>query len=100
MVAGLFGGMVSNLMSTITRQPAAQNPAASWQFAISILPSGEAKPTLIGMSPQQAGVITISFEEFERAAVKLKDNVLSGELVPEDEADVRRLIYNRLAKAS
>ena len=100
MVAGLFGGMVSNLMSTITRQPAAQNPAASWQFAISILPSGEAKPTLIGMSPQQAGVITISFEEFERAAVKLKDNVLSGELVPEDEADVRRMIYNRLAKAS
>ena len=98
MVAGLFGGMVANIMSTVMRQPAAQSPAASWQFAVSILPSGKAKPTLIGMSPQPAGAITISYEEFERAALKLKDSVLSGELVPEDEAEVPRLIYNSLAK--
>ena len=98
-VAGLFGGMVANIMSTVMRQPAAaQSPAASWQFAVSILPSGEAKPILIDMSPQQAGAIVVSYEEFERAALKLKDSVLSGELVPEDEAEVPRLIYNSLAK--
>ena len=50
------------------------------------------------MSPQQAGVITVSFEQFERAAFKLRGQVLSGELVPEDEAEVPRLIYNSLAK--
>jgi hypothetical protein len=70
------------------------------QFAVSILLSGEAKPTLIGISPQQAGAVTVSFEEFERAALKLKNDVLSGKLVPEDAAEARRLIYDRLAKAS
>ena len=99
MVGSLFGGMVVNIVSTVTRQPVpAPSPANSLSFAIAVLPSGEAKPTLIGMSPQPAGVITISYEEFERAALKLKDSVLSGELVPEDEAEIRRLIYSSLAK--
>ena len=100
-MGSLFGNMVVNIVSTVTRQPVpTPSPANSPSFAIAVLPSGEAKPTLTGMSPRQAGAIMVSFEEFERAAVKLKDNVLSGELVTEDEADVRRLIYNRLAKAS
>lgn len=101
MLGGLFGNMVVNIVSTVTRQPAvAQSPVASLQFAVSILLSGEAKPTLIGISPQQAGAVTVSFEEFERAALKLKNDVLSGKLVPEDAAEARRLIYDRLAKAS
>lgn len=98
MMAGLFGGIVSNLMSMVTRQPSVTlNQAPSWPFAISVLPSGEARPTLKSI-PQQAEVITVSFEEFEQAALRLKDNVLSGEPVPEDEAEVQRLIYDRLAK--
>jgi hypothetical protein len=97
MVAGLFGGMVSNLMSTITRQPAlAQNPAASWQFAVSILPTGEAKPTLTGMSPRQAEAIVVSFEEFERAALELEKKILSGRLVPERQDQIPSLIYAHL----
>lgn len=100
MVGALFGGMVSNLMSTITRQPApTPSPTNSLSFAVSVLPSGEVRPTLKSMPQQQAGVITVTFEEFERVALKLKGNVLSGELVPEDEAETRRLIYDRLAKA-
>jgi len=99
MVAALFGGMVSNLMSTITRQPApTPSLVNSLSFAISVLPSGEVKPTLESMPLQQEGVTTVSFEEFERVALKLKGGVLSGELVPADEAEIPRLIYSSLAK--
>lgn len=99
MVVGLVGGMMSNIMSTITRQPAVtQSPSPPWPFAVSILPSGEVRSTLKSMPPQQAEAITVSFEEFERTALKLKDDVISGKLVPEDEAEVRRLIYDSLVK--
>ena len=98
MVAGLFSGVVSNLMSTITRQPALQNPAASWQFAVSVFPSGEVKMFLTGMSPQKAGAITVSFEEFEQAVLGLKNQILSGSLVLQVEEEIPSLIYKHLAR--
>lgn len=74
-------------------------PSASSLLSIAIWQSGEIKSVLTADAPRQAGVIVVTFEEFEQTALKLKDDVLSGEPVPEDEAEVRRLIYNSLAKA-
>jgi len=38
------------------------------------------------------------FEEFEQTALKLKNDVLSGELVPEREDEIPRLIYDSFAR--
>ncbi|MFC1909961.1 hypothetical protein ACFLXC_01550 [Chloroflexota bacterium] len=102
-IAGLFGGMAVNialnLASAVTKQPReAIPPVPALDFAIAIWPSGDARPTLRSMSPRQAGVVTVSFEDFERAALKLRNDVLSGELVPLDKAEVPRLIYQDLAE--
>jgi len=98
MVVGFFGGMVADIMGTVLRQPPTEGPATARDFAIAVSPWGEARPVLKSMSSQQSGVVAVRFEEFERAALKLRDDVLGGELEPEDEVEVRRLIYEKLVK--
>lgn len=40
----------------------------------------------------------VTFEEFERSAVRLKNDALSGELVPDGNGEIPRQIYDNLAK--
>ena len=42
----------------------------------------------------------VTFEEFERNILKLRDDALSGKLVPKDEDKIPRLIYGDLAEAT
>ena len=44
------------------------------------------------------GVIVVTFEEFEQTAVKLKNDVQSGELMPSVEDEILGLIYKNLGK--
>ncbi len=47
-----------------------------------IWPSSEIKLVLTADAPRQAGVIVVTFQEFELTALKLRDDVLSGKMMP------------------
>ena len=47
-----------------------------------IWPSSEIKLVLTSDASRQAGVIVVTFQEFELTALKLRDDVLSGEMMP------------------
>lgn len=40
----------------------------------------------------------VAFREFERSAVRLKNDVLSAELVPDGDGEIPGLIYDNWAK--
>jgi len=100
MMVGFVGGMLTSAMAMVTGQPmmAPGKPSTSTLLSIAIWSSGEIKPVLTDDPPEQVGVIVVTFEEFERTAVKLKNDVLSGELMPSVEDEIPRLIYKNLGK--
>jgi len=65
---------------------------------LAIWPSGEVRPVLKDAPPAQTGVITVSFERFERVALQLKNGVLSGGLVLQEEEQIPKIVYNIFAR--
>ncbi|MBT9142504.1 MAG: hypothetical protein DDT29_00898 [Dehalococcoidia bacterium] len=101
MMVGLVGAMLASATAIVTGQPmmAPGKPSTSTTLlSIAIWPSGEIKPVLTADPPGQVGVIVVTFEEFERTAVKLKNDVQSGELMPSVEDEIPGLIYKNLGK--
>ena len=100
MMGGFFGGMMANLVATITRQPMmpTERLAPSSLVNLAIWPSGEVRPVLKDTPPAQTGVITVSFERFERVALQLKNGVLSEGLVLQEEGQIPKIMYNFFAR--
>lgn len=100
MVGGFVGGMMANIVATFTRQPmiVTELPTPSSLVNLAIWPSGEVRPVLKDTPPAQTGVITVSFEKFERGALQLKNGVLSGGLVLQEEEQIPRIVYNIFAR--
>ncbi|MCL0064252.1 hypothetical protein M1N83_03605 [Dehalococcoidia bacterium] len=99
-MVGFVGTMLTSAMAMVTGQPmmAPGKPSTSTLLSIAIWPSGEIKPVLTADPPGQVGVIVVTFEEFEQTAVKLKNDVQSGELMPSVEDEIPGLIYKNLGK--
>ena len=99
-MVGFVGTMLTSAMAMVTGQPmmAPGKPSTSTLLSIAIWPSGEIKPVLTADPPGQVGVIVVTFEEFEQTAVKLKNDVQSGELMPSVEDEILGLIYKNLGK--
>ena len=93
-------GMLTSAVAMVTRQPVMpqEKPSASSLVSIAIWPSGDIKPILTADPPRGGQVVVVTFEEFERSAVRLKNDVLSGKLVLKGEDEIPRLIYDNLVK--
>jgi hypothetical protein len=94
--ANLLGKMTETMVNLVA-QATGQRPMAHvtpLQTCISISPSGEIEPALFGDPSKRQGHILLSMDGFERIAQKLKEEIMSGKVVPESEHEIPKLMYD------
>jgi hypothetical protein len=82
--ANLFGKMAETIVN-FGWAATGQRPMAHvtpLQTCISISPSGRIEPALFGDPNRRQGNILLSMDGFERVAQKLKDEIMSGKVIP------------------
>lgn len=63
------------------------------EISISISPEGKIEPVVDDGTAPPVGVILLTFEEFQEVALKLRQMVMEGAVVPKGEDEIPRLIY-------
>jgi len=93
--ANLLGKMTETMVNfawqAIKQQPMAHT--SPLQACLSLYPTGRIQPGLLGDFSKQYGAILISVEKFEAIAQRLEDEIMRGEILPESEDEIPRLIY-------
>lgn len=73
-------------------------PPPPMQLGIVILPSGEIKPTVLDERRPKQDAILLSIDRFEAIAQRLMDVTMKGEIVPESEEEIPKLVYSLALK--
>ena len=68
------------------------------QTCISISASGRIEPALFDDSRIQASAIFVPINKFETIARRLKDEIMTGKVLPESEEQIPKLIYDLALK--
>jgi hypothetical protein len=75
----------------------------STRLGIAILPSGKIEPTVFDEHLPRQNAILVSIDRFEAVVRGLEDEIMKGEMLPESEEGLPRLVYSlalKLAKGS
>jgi hypothetical protein len=90
-------GKITETMVNLVAQATGQRPMAHvtpLQTCISVSPSGKIEPALFGDQGGKQGNILLSMDGFERIAQKLKEEIMSGKVIPESKHEIPKLMYD------
>jgi hypothetical protein len=99
--ANLLGKMAETMVNVVAQATGQWSMAhvTPLQTCISISPSGEIEPALFGDPGKKQGHILLSMDGFERIAQKLKEEIMSGKVIPESEHEIPKLMYDLAVKS-
>lgn len=98
--ANLFGKITERAVDAILlamKQQPIPSPKLL-QSCISISSSGKIEPALFDASHKQKGVILVTIGRFEAIAQRLEDEIMRGEILPESEDEIPKIIYKLALK--
>lgn len=93
-VANLFGTLTVVAVDIALKAAGVEPipPPPTPQICISISETGKIGPALMSDSFTQADVVLISFEEFEKLTLMLKDEILKGKIILSGAEEIPKLI--------
>jgi len=94
--ANLMGRFIHLAMDTVLRAGRLEpvRPPTPLEGCLAIWSSGRIEPTYRGAIRAQQNVALLTLEEFQQAALKLKEMILKGEVAVEAESEIPGLIRN------
>ena len=90
---GQFMGRAMDTMMRAGRLGSISLPSPI-EGCLAIWPSGKIEPTYRGATSAQLEAVLVRFDDFEKLALKLKDEMLKGMITPKSEDEIPNLIGN------